>query len=231
MGDQTSFPARLNSEKIEEPKKKFNYIEIPDEARQCLPSNLQHSLLDIADKVLCKTFFDFITEQDPTYLEEHKIFCPADVQLNYWPENLFESYMDGSSAMKDIHDSSVVLEEKIGGQPEGSQGSNNLDSVLRRICEIRHSTTHSIKHDVRVVKDMIVDASRVAWSLRDYETFRLLKSTLDVLNSAILHADGSGNFKEEDMGQLEASITALEVAIWSAQKRKLVLAQVSLAEQ
>jgi hypothetical protein len=159
MADQTSLPARLNSEKIE-PQKKFSYIQIPDEARKCLPSTLQHSLLGIVDKMSCKTIFDFIAKQEPEYLEKNKIFCPTDVQLNYWPENLFESYMYASAIM-DLNVASAVLEEKIGGQPEGSKGCNSLDLVLCRICEIRHSTAHSIRHDVQVVKDMIVDASRL----------------------------------------------------------------------
>jgi hypothetical protein len=62
-----------------------------------------------------------------------------------------------------------------------------------------------------------------------HELFRLLKDTLDALISGMLRADSSGEFKE-DIDRLEDSVSDLEVASWSAKKRKSILARASLQE-
>jgi hypothetical protein len=160
----------------------FCYKTADPENRICILDKLQLSLLGSVSSMLKITFYNFCKKHCSLYLNQQKISCPEVVELQYWPDHICQIPIH-PSAITDVASMGHELESLIGKAPKDSYGDDkdNLDYALRRIVEIRHATIPCIKHDILIVSHMLVDACRVAWSLKDKTTFCGIKKALDIV--------------------------------------------------
>lgn len=126
--------------------------------------------------------------------------------------------------------SGIELEALIGGQPEGSlpvdsAEGNHLKHVICRIKEVWRSIAYVVEHDVHVVRDMMIDACRIAWCLQDHDMFGLLKSVLDALNAGFVQTDKSSAFDEKDLAKLKGCLDQLVVANLTPSQKAMILAR------
>lgn len=149
-----------------------------------LPSSLQEDLLNSTMSLVREIFFSFAREHDPGYLDSTGIESPSDVEFTAWPSH-FLALSVSRAALKQGDFTSPTYEYVYGAQPEEARGGKHLQGALRRIKDIRNTVSHSIRLPVVIIRDMLLDASRIAYSLQQDDNFTHLASALHHLNEIV----------------------------------------------
>lgn len=163
-----------------------------------LPFVFQDALLVSVQDILERSFFSFIQAQQPTLLRDKGIESHRQLELNVWPRFLDTIEISSPSVLRDVVSTSSDLSDLVSGQPHGSSGGATLRDALWRISQLRHATVHRCPVSVLLVRDMLVDACRICWGLRDTEKFNKLREAyLEIENVIWMPSweQGRGHFR------------------------------------
>jgi len=112
------------------------------------PYSAQHSLLSSIQQVLEECCFDFTKKWLPSEVENHEWDCAAAMELTEWTKFLAKW-------------SPQLPHESL--QLRGSQ----LDTLLSKICQIRHTAVHRQPITATSVSLLVLAAKRLAEALQD----------------------------------------------------------------